>query len=183
MTADGLCGVGEDDLDTKTRQRKPGSSAGTPRRSCQAKISHISPRVKLREARRRGGWGRLSDDAPGQYNPDPSEGPWGRAGDSSKGGATKSKDQPTGWASWSRMRKSRQQELVPIAALRQGRHQIQQALNRLRSLSTFYLQGAMRTQSRNVQWTLSGRQKSQNGSLAHPLPKPLLLPLCKHNCT
>ena len=24
-----------------------------------------------------GGWGRLSDDGPGHYNPDPSEGPWG----------------------------------------------------------------------------------------------------------
>src|ERR1700737_4954698 len=26
-----------------------------------------------------GGWGRLSDDGPGQQNPDRSEGPWGRA--------------------------------------------------------------------------------------------------------
>jgi hypothetical protein len=26
-----------------------------------------------------GGWGRLSDDGPGQHNPDRSEGPWGRA--------------------------------------------------------------------------------------------------------
>lgn len=94
-------------MDTKTRQRKPGSSAGTPMRSCQAKSSHISLRVKLREALRRDGWGRLSDDGPGQYNPDPSECPWGRAGDRSKGGATKSKDQPTGWASWSQRTKSR----------------------------------------------------------------------------
>jgi hypothetical protein len=75
-----------------------------------------------------------------------------------------------------RMRKSRQQELLSIAALRQCSHQIQQALNRLRSLSTLYLQRAMCTQSRNVQWTLSGRQQSQNRSLAHTLPKPLLLP-------
>jgi hypothetical protein len=28
-------------------------------------------------ARERDGWGRLSDDGPGHYNPDPSEGPWG----------------------------------------------------------------------------------------------------------
>jgi hypothetical protein len=26
-----------------------------------------------------GGWGRLSDDGPGHYNPDPSEGPRGKA--------------------------------------------------------------------------------------------------------
>src|SRR6516165_10164046 len=26
-----------------------------------------------------GGWGQLSDDGPGQHNPDRSEGPWGRA--------------------------------------------------------------------------------------------------------
>src|SRR5580692_4706971 len=35
-------------------------------------------RVKSRCAREWGGWGRLSDDGPGHYNPDPSEGPWGR---------------------------------------------------------------------------------------------------------
>src|SRR6202162_4902736 len=34
--------------------------------------------VKSRCAREWGGWGRLSDDGPGHYNPDPSEGPWGR---------------------------------------------------------------------------------------------------------
>jgi hypothetical protein len=26
-----------------------------------------------------GGWGQLSEDGPGQHNPDRSEGPWGRA--------------------------------------------------------------------------------------------------------
>src|SRR3989454_9504928 len=30
-------------------------------------------------AREWGGWGRLSDDGPGQHNPVRSEGPWGRA--------------------------------------------------------------------------------------------------------
>ena len=30
-------------------------------------------------AREWGGWGRPSDDGPGQHNPDRSEGPWGRA--------------------------------------------------------------------------------------------------------
>jgi hypothetical protein len=34
--------------------------------------------VKSRCACEWGGWGRLSDDGPGQNNPDPSEGPWGR---------------------------------------------------------------------------------------------------------
>jgi hypothetical protein len=28
-----------------------------------------------------GGWGQLSEDGPGQHNPDRSEGPWGRAAD------------------------------------------------------------------------------------------------------
>src|SRR6266496_6246485 len=35
--------------------------------------------VKSGCAREWGGWGRLSDDGPGQQNPDRSEGPWGRA--------------------------------------------------------------------------------------------------------
>ena len=43
-----------------------------------AKASRISRRaVKSRCAREWDGWGRLSDDGPGQNNPDPSEGPWG----------------------------------------------------------------------------------------------------------
>jgi hypothetical protein len=41
-------------------------------------ISHQM--AKLGCAREWGGWGRLSDDGPGQHNPDRSEGPWGRAG-------------------------------------------------------------------------------------------------------
>jgi hypothetical protein len=32
--------------------------------------------VKSRCAREWDGWGRLSDDGPGHYNPDLSEGPW-----------------------------------------------------------------------------------------------------------
>ena len=34
-----------------------------------------------------GGWGQLSEDGSGQHNPDRSEGPWGRAGYRSRGGA------------------------------------------------------------------------------------------------
>jgi len=40
--------------------------------------------AKSRCAREWGGWGRLSDDGPGQHNPDRSEGPWGRAGGSAR---------------------------------------------------------------------------------------------------
>ena len=36
------------------------------------------------------GWGRLSDDGPGQNNPDPSEGPWGRWSIPPHGGAQSS---------------------------------------------------------------------------------------------
>lgn len=45
--------------------------------------------VKSRYTRKRGGLGRLSEDGPGQHNPDRSEGSWGRAGDRSHGGAHK----------------------------------------------------------------------------------------------
>ena len=59
-------------------QRKPGTTRGSPRRSRTAKASRISCHaVKSRCAHEWGGWGRLSDDGPGHYNPDPSEGPWG----------------------------------------------------------------------------------------------------------
>ena len=50
-------------------------------RVCTAKASRISRHaVKSGCACEWGGWGRLSDDGPGQKNPDRSEGPWGRAG-------------------------------------------------------------------------------------------------------
>jgi len=62
----------------RNEQRKPGTTRGSPRRSRTAKTSRISRHaVKSRCAREWGGWGRLSDDGPGQNNPDPSEGPWG----------------------------------------------------------------------------------------------------------
>src|SRR5471030_3208398 len=61
---------------------------GSPRRSRTAKASRISRyAVKSRCAREWGGWGRLSDDGPGHYNPDPSEGPWGRWSIPPHGGA------------------------------------------------------------------------------------------------
>jgi hypothetical protein len=59
-------------------QQKPGTARGSPRRSRTAKASRISRyATKSRCACERGGWGRLSEDGPGHYNPDPSEGPWG----------------------------------------------------------------------------------------------------------
>src|SRR5262249_48772405 len=62
--------------------------------------------VKFRCARRRGGWGRISVEGPGQHNPDRSEGPWGRAGDCSKGSAT-TQGPAESWASWRRRTKGR----------------------------------------------------------------------------
>ena len=74
-----LPGVGEDGMSGRNVQRKLGTTRGSPRRSRTAKASRISRRaVKSRCACEWGGWGRLSDDGPGHYNPDPSEGPWGR---------------------------------------------------------------------------------------------------------
>ena len=74
-----LPGVGEDGMSGRNVQRKLGTTRGSPRRSRTAKASRISRRaVKSRCAREWDGWGRLSDDGPGHYNPVPSEGPWGR---------------------------------------------------------------------------------------------------------
>jgi len=73
-----LPGVIEGGMPGKNGQRKPGTTRGSPRRSRTAKASRISrPAVKSRCACEWGGWGRLSDDGPGQHNPDPSEDPWG----------------------------------------------------------------------------------------------------------
>ena len=73
-----LPGVIEDGMPGRNVQRKPGTARGSPRRSRTAKASRISRHaVKSRCARERDGWGRLSDDGPGHYNPDPSEDPWG----------------------------------------------------------------------------------------------------------
>src|SRR3954451_19905944 len=70
-------------------QRKPGTTRGSPRRSRTAKASRISRlAVKSRCAGEWGGWGRLSEDGPGQHNPDPSEGPWGGGRPTLQGGAS-----------------------------------------------------------------------------------------------
>ena len=86
-----LPGVGEDGMSGRNVQRKLGTTRGSPRRSRTAKASRISRRaVKSRCACEWDGWGRLSDDGPGQNNPDPSEGPWGRWSIPPHGGALSS---------------------------------------------------------------------------------------------
>jgi hypothetical protein len=73
-----LPGVGEDGMSGRNVQRKLGTTRGSPRRSRPAKASRISRHAaKSRCAREWGGWGRVSDDGPGHYKPDPSEDPWG----------------------------------------------------------------------------------------------------------
>ena len=73
-----LPGVREDGMSGQNEQRKLGTARGSPRRSRTAKASRISRHaVKSQCAREWGGWGRLSDDGPGHYNPDLSEDPWG----------------------------------------------------------------------------------------------------------
>src|SRR6202163_243028 len=89
-------GVGEDGMSGRNVQRKLGTTRGSPRRSRTAKASRISRHaVKSRCAREWGGWGRLSDDGPGHYNPDPSEGPWGRWSIPPHGGAVIASTDPT----------------------------------------------------------------------------------------
>jgi hypothetical protein len=71
----------------KEHRRKLRTSRGSPRhmRLCTAKASRISRQaVKSGCAREWGGWGRISEDGPGQNNPDRSEGPWGRAAESAR---------------------------------------------------------------------------------------------------
>ena len=92
----GFPGVPGDGMPGKNVQRKLGTTRGSPRRSRTAKASRISRQaVKSRCAREWGGWGRLSDDGPGHYNPDPSEGPWGRWSIPPHGGAVIASTDPT----------------------------------------------------------------------------------------
>jgi hypothetical protein len=74
---------------TRIGHRKHGTTRGSPRRSRTAKALRITGSAgKSRRACEWGGWGRVSVDGPGQYNPDRSEGPWGRVSATrSNGGA------------------------------------------------------------------------------------------------
>ena len=71
-------------------QRKHGTTHGSPRRKRTARASGISRKsVKSGCAQEWGGWGRLSEDGPGQHNLVRSEGPWGKAEDRLHGSARK----------------------------------------------------------------------------------------------
>ena len=73
-----LPGVVEGGMQNGMCSESPEPLAGRLGAPAAAKASRISRRaVKSRCAREWDGWGRLSDDGPGQNNPDPSEGPWG----------------------------------------------------------------------------------------------------------
>jgi hypothetical protein len=81
----------EDGMSGRNEQRKPGTAHGSPRRSRTAKASRISRlAVKARCAHEGDGWGRISDDGSGHYNPNPSEDPWGGGVISLHGGAQSS---------------------------------------------------------------------------------------------
>ena len=91
LTMIGLLGVAGDGMPGKNVQRKLGTTRGSPRRSRTAKASRISRHaVKSRCVHEWDGWGRLSDDGPGHYNPDLSEGPWGGGVITLQGGAQSS---------------------------------------------------------------------------------------------
>ena len=83
--ADEHSGGIEDGMSGKSGQRKHGTTRGSPRRSRTAKALRITGTAgKARRACEWGGWGRVSDDGPGQNNPDRSEGPWGRAANATR---------------------------------------------------------------------------------------------------
>ncbi len=73
--------VVEGDMSRQNGQRKHGTTRGSPRsRWDTAKAARISrSAAKSCCAREWGAWGRISEDGPGHYNPDRSEGPWGKA--------------------------------------------------------------------------------------------------------
>src|SRR5262245_1376379 len=83
--------VREGGMSGRNEPRKPGTARGSPMRSRTAKASRISRHAaKSRCACERDGWGRLSDDGPGHYNPNPSEDPWGGGVITLQGGAQSS---------------------------------------------------------------------------------------------
>ena len=72
-----LPGVIEGGMSGRNEQRKPGTTRGSPRRSRTAKALRISRDGEIAMCPRVGRMGPISDDAPGQHNLEPSEGPWG----------------------------------------------------------------------------------------------------------
>ncbi len=87
IATDGIPGVIEDDMPRKNIERKHGTTRRSPRPAGTAKTTPINRRAaKWRCAGEWGGWARLSVDGPGHYNPDRSEGPWGRGKEPSNSG-------------------------------------------------------------------------------------------------
>jgi hypothetical protein len=65
-------------MSARNKQRKLGTTRGSPRRSCTAKALRISRTDgEIVMCRRVGRMGPISVDAAGQNNPERSEGPWG----------------------------------------------------------------------------------------------------------
>ena len=76
MTMTRLHGVIKSGMLEKNGQRKPGTTRGSPRRSRTAKASRISRTVgEIAMCLRVGRMGPISEEGPGQNNPDRSEGP------------------------------------------------------------------------------------------------------------
>jgi len=68
-------------MSRKSEQRKHGTTDGSPRRRRTARAERIRCQAsKAHCACQWGGWGQISVDGLGHYNPDRSEDPWGRAG-------------------------------------------------------------------------------------------------------
>ena len=73
-----LPGVVEGGMSERNVQRKPGTARGSPRRSRSSEgIAYNPPCGEIAMCPRVGRMGPISDDGPGQNNPDPSEGPLG----------------------------------------------------------------------------------------------------------
>ena len=83
----GLPGLEGTACQERTRSESSEPLAGRLGAPAQRGIALSRLAVKSRCAREWGGWGRLSDDGPGQNNPDPSEGPWGKWSIAPHGGA------------------------------------------------------------------------------------------------
>jgi hypothetical protein len=82
LTADELPVVPEDDMSRKNASESTDPLAGrlgaeVGRTARAARINRYAAKSSC--ACEWGAWGQLSDDGPGQQNPDRSEGPWGKA--------------------------------------------------------------------------------------------------------
>ena len=74
-----LPGVGEDGMQDGMVRKSPEPLAGRLALPHSGGVAYKPLRGEIVMCLRAGGWGQLSDDGPGQHNPDRSEGPWGKA--------------------------------------------------------------------------------------------------------